>query len=254
MEIVDLWTLRIEHDYYQNGETSDFDVQISSEMHKLLIRRNLIWRKKKSNEWCLHSFGDSEVDNADVLELQLVAKGSELLYVTDFLWPVDGSYYEVEIPVESDKIVAKECMNRKSIHRTQHNSIMKLSIPFGEIINSKAAPVATILSFQTVCKYWEYICIPRQEQQPRTVRLEDTRKTVNFEEAEPMSFMGHNAYKTRSLEKHPLRSFYENIDLALWEIFPASDNKRLLLRNLPFPEPALILGQAPDTIWRILYF
>lgn len=254
MEIVELWTLRIEHDYYRNGVTSCFDVQIPPEMHVLLMRRNLVWRRKDVNEWCLSSFDDTYVDDTDVLALELIAQNYELQYVTDFTWPEYGHCYEIEIPVgRSSKIDAKECMNGKSFTGTQ-SSIMQLSVPFGKIINSKASPLTTILSFKAICKYWQYILIPRQEQQRGILKLEDTKGTISFGEVRQMDFMENKACTIRSLEKFPLRDFYENIDLKLWEMSPPNDNKRLLLRSLPFPEPTLNLGLAPDTVWRILYF
>lgn len=253
MEIVELWTLRIEHDYYRNGVTSSFDVQISPEMRVLLMRRNLVWRRKEANEWCLSSFGDTYMDDTDVLELDLTAERNELQYVTDFTWPEFGHCYEIEMPVENSKIDAKECMNGKGFTKKQSN-IMQLSVPFGKIINSKATPVTTLFSFKAICKYWEYILIPRQEQQRGILKLEDTKGTISFGEVRQMDFMGNKAYKVCSSEKILLRDFYENIDLKLWEISPPSDNKRLLLRSLPFPEPTLNLGLAPDTVWRILYF
>lgn len=253
MEIVDLWTLRIEHDYYRRGATPSFDVQIQTEMRVLLMRRNLVWRRKDINEWCLSSFGDIHVDNTDVLALELIAQGNELQYVTDFAWPVNGDCYVVEIPVGSSSMEAKECMNRKGFTKTLFG-IMQLSVPIGKIIDSKATPATTILSFKAVCKYWEYLFIPRQEHSKRIIKLEDIKRTISFGEVKLTDFMGHEAYKIRSLDKFALRDFYENIDLTLWEIFPPNDNKRLLLRSLPAPEPTLNLGLSSDAVWRILYF
>lgn len=255
MEVMDLWTLQIEHDYYQQGKTSDFDIHISPDMRILLMRRSLIWRRKGVNEWCLSSFGDYSVDSADVLRLELIMQGETLPYVTDFDWSVGRECYDVAVPVGNRRIAAKECVGKKTIAKT-NSCCMKLSVPFGKMINENAFPATMILSFQTISRYWEYLLLPRQPQLEKKLRLEDTKNYIHFTSCEDFEFMGHKSFKARSLEKFPLRERYENIHLVLWETISIRDvqKERMLLQGLPFPEPSLKVGIAPETVWRILYY
>lgn len=255
MEVIDLWTLQIEHDYYQQGKTSDFDIQISSEMRILLMRRSLIWRRKGVNEWCLSSFGSYSVDSADVLQLELIKQGETLPYVTDFDWPVGRECYDVAVPIGDIRIAAKEWVDKKTIAKT-NSCCMQLSVPFGKMINENIFPATMILSFQAISRYWEYLLLPRQPQLEKKLRLEDTKNNIRFTSCEDFEFMGRKCLKTRSLEKIPLREHYQNIHLVLWESISIRDvqKERMLLQGLPFPEPTLKLGIAPETVWKILYY
>lgn len=252
---MDLWTLQIEHDYYQQGKVSDFDIQISSDMRILLMRRSLIWRRKGLNEWCLSSFGDYAVDDADILQLELIMQGETLPYVTDFDWLVGRECYDVTVPVGDGQITAKECAGKKTNTKT-NSCFMKLSVPFGKMINDRAVPSTMILSFQAVSRYWEYVFLPRQPQIEKMIRLEDTKKCIHFKPYELFDFMGHKAYRICSLEKLPLRERYQNVNLVLWESISIRDilKERVLLQGLSFPDPSLKLGIAPETVWRILYY
>lgn len=255
MEIVDLWTLRIEHEYYERKQTTEFDVQISTEMRVLLMRRNLVWRRKSISEWCLSSFGDYSLNDEDSLELEVITAGNEVQSITNFEWPVFKSCYEVKVPIGDGILMAKECMSKKVGTRTSH-SVMKLLVPIGQMINRKIYPSTTTLAFQAFAKYWEYMFLPRRPEMKNDIRLGDMRNNVAFGDCEVIDFMGHRACKIRSVEKVLLQERYKDIDLVLWEKVPAANStqERILLRAIPFPEPTLNLGTAKDTVWRIVYY
>lgn len=255
MEIIDLWTLRVDHDYYQDKRMFYLDVQISEDMRRLLARRCLIWRKKSFNEWCLSSFGRNALDDEDVLRLELRNMEKELPYVTDLKWPVGNECYEVSVPVAHAKIVAKECVDNLIRGRGQ-SGFMKLSVPLGKMVNQGFCPSTTCLSFQAVCKYWEYFLIDRQHQNNRLFRLEDSKNSIRFGEAEMIHFMGHDVLRIRSLEKVPLCEHYPNMDLALWELVLTRGGQReyVLSQKVPPPDPCLNLGITPDTVWRFFYY
>lgn len=255
MEIVDLWTLKIEHEYYERKQTTELDVQISTEMRVLLMRRNLVWRRKSISEWCLSSFGDYSLNDEDRLELEVITAGNEVQSVTDFEWPVYRDSYEVKVPIGDGTLKAKECMSKKVGTRTSH-SVMKLLVPMGQMINRKIYPSTTTLEFQAFAKYWEYIFLPRRPEMKREIRLGDMRKSIAFGDYENFDFMGHQAQKIRSVEKIPLQERYCNTDLVLWEKVPVGNGtqERILLHAVPCPEPTLNLGTAKDTVWRIIYY
>ena len=254
MEVVDLWTLRIEHEYYERQVTAEFDVQVSSEMRILLMRRNMVWRRKTVGEWCLSSFGDHSVNDDDILELEVVTTGNDVQHVTDFDWPSIGRCYEVKIPVGDGRVMAKEWMTKLVDTRIQH-SIMKLMLPVGEMINRRIYPATTTLSFHSLVKYWEYICLPRRREMEKNIRLGDMMGTVDFGNSETVDFMGHEATKIRSLKKILLKERYRDIELALWEQVPVGDSKKeRLLARVPYPQPALTLGTDRDTVWGIVYY
>ena len=255
MEIIELWTLRIEHNYYQQKEAREIDVQHSPEMKVLLMRRGLLWRRKNTGEWCLLAFGDYKFSNEDILELEVVTTSIELPYITNLEWPVGNECYEMDVPVENNTLAVKECATNKIRTRTPH-CILKLRVPIGQMFHQKTEPIATTLTFEAVSKYWEFLFIPRQPETMKMIRLEDTRKTVSFGECEPTNFMGNKAYRIRSTNKLSLQENYRQIELVLWEKLLINDigRERILFRQVPFPDPSLNLGTARDTVWRILYF
>lgn len=256
MEVIKLWTLQIDHDYFQGGKVRRMDVQVSPEIRVLLMRRNLIWRRNSINEWCLSSFGDYSMDDMDVLELELLVEEPLLHQVTDFNWSLGMECYDVTVDVNDVQLVAKECMGKKTRMRT-HSCFMRLSLPLSKIINEKAYPRSLTLSFQAVSRYWEYIFVPRQSQMQKALRLEDAHHYVRFGACEAFELMGHKTQKIRSLDKIPLReSYHQDVDLVLWEILSVNDvpKERILLRALPTPDLSLQLNIAPETIWRIIYY
>lgn len=256
MKVTELWTLRIEHNYYLQKATQEMNVQIVPEMRMLLMRRNLLWRRKDTGEWCLVSVGDYSLDNEDTLELEVIATGLTLPYITDFDWPLGNVSQEVEVPFKTENLIAKECIGGKKVRTGTPHCILKLRVPMGQMITPKEAPLTTTLTFESGSKYWEYLIVPRQPEAKNRLRLEDTKGTVSFTEGELIDFMGHQAYQFRSLDKLPLRDRYPHIDLVLWEKFSinGAEKERALLRSLPHPDPALTLGTAKDTVCKILYY
>lgn len=254
MEIIELWTLRIEHNYYLQKEVREIEVQHSPEMKVLLMRRGLLWRRKKIGEWCLFALDDYTFNNEDILELEIVTTSSELPYITNLEWPVGNECYEMNVPVENSTLAVQQCATNKVKTRTPH-CMLKLKIPIGQMFHQRTEPIATTLTFEAVSKYWEFLFIPRQPETMKVIRLEDIRKNISFGECEPTDFMGHKAYRIRSTNKLPLQESYRQIELVLWEKLLINDiaKERILLRQVSFPDPSLNLGTARDTVWRILY-
>lgn len=256
MKVTELWNLRIEHNYYLQKDSQEMNVQIVPEIRMLLMRRNLLWRRKDIDEWCFVSVGDySLLDDEDIMELEVIAAGSTLPYVTDFDWPVGNVCQEVEVPITTEILIAKECIGNKMRNETPH-CILKLRVPIGQMVNTKEAPLTTTLTFESGSKYWEYLIVPRQPEAKNRLRLEDTKGVVSFTEGERIDYMGHQAYQFLSRDKLPLRDRYPHIDLVLWEKFSINgvEKERALLRSLPHPDPSLNLGTAKDTVCKILYY
>lgn len=254
MNITELWTLRIEHDYYRQKESQEINVKLSQEIEIFLMRHNLMWRRKRTNEWNLITLDEYELNKEYVLELEVVGTGIELPYITDLQWPVGNECYEIEMPIESKTLSVKDCATRK-IRTQTPNCILKLQVPIGRMFQQRREPITTKLTFEAVRKYWEYIFIPRQQGTTQMIRLEDTKKTISFGEYEIIDFMGHKAYRIRSLDKVPLQEHYQQIDIVLWEKLLILDTvkERILFRTNLFPNPSLKLEIAKDTVWRICY-
>lgn len=268
MAMTDLWTLLIEHDYYLQKKTQNIDIEIATNMRTLLRRRDLVFRRKLANEWCL-SYSDScFLSNDDMLEVEIVQSDNNLLYITDLEWPTGNNCYEVGIPAKNSTLVVKEYTTNKVKSNTLH-CILKLQIPIGRMKEQEKLPVATTLVFETTHKYWEYIFLSRQsaiqseslnlpqaEEAKKVLRLEDLKNTISFAKPVPTEFMGHQAYKIRSLNKLPSLEKYQGIDLVLWETILINNVEKeyILLCHLPFPDSSLKLGTDPDTAWKVIYY
>lgn len=243
--VKELWKLKIIHNYFVNGETSSFDLQLTKESTFLLGRRGLLWRRVGLSYWELLDMGQNTLDKDDKITLELSPKNDLLPYVTDMEW--GRGTHVLPLDFQKNQSIRMNAVSEKKVV-TLPGVLLSLECPIGQLLNR---PCVTELVFDSPVLYWEYLLIPRDGNLDRELLIEDQSGKITFGPCERTMFMNIEMLKIRSNEKVSLRDRPSN-DLRLYE--KVRDMKRIIVPHLPLPIPGRYLSDSKDTIQALSYF
>lgn len=228
-----IWNLKLGHQYSRDGSCREVTVAPTGETSLWMRHRGCFWRRTAMNEWGLLTMKGVLPNQEDRLELIVSVTDSRFYYQTD--------EWVTSIP--------KEYLLEGSVG-AHPGELCRLNLAPTDG-NWTNAPYTTEITFRTPQKYWEYLLIPRDGKQTRHLELDEAGRQITFTAPEAFSFLGRDVLRCRSFEKIPSSEWYD-YSIRLSEVLPVG--RRLLMRQVPVPQPGMFSDVPTDTLRQLLYF
>lgn len=253
-----LYTLKIQHDYFEKTANTTFICQLSPQGAETARKIGLLFRQTAVNEWAVcfdPSFTQFGTDG--VLSLELKRADSSLLYYTD--WPDFKSSvaYHLELPGTETEQEATKAIQALDGSRPVVSRFCSVSLHLTDEMRKKALdgqPVKTSLHFPAKSVKWEYLFIARGGQgiSGNEMMLEDSNKKIVFGEMKKTTVFGKECLSTTSVDKIPMRSSYD-CRLRLMQL-KDGNTKRILLSNVSLPVPGRFVSDDSNVMRQVCYY
>lgn len=252
IQFKNLWTLKIRHDYFEDGKCHWGNMQLSQHSVSLLNRRHCRWMQTDIAEWKLVSCGEAALDDADALEMDFVCSDPGLFYNTQWDWKADGTCRQLKVGIDSDRRIEMKTLPGEKVTSTS-NAYFQLAVSLQGADDEPST--VTELAFEANALYWEYWLIPRDGNMSRKLELEMTGGGAECsldrcEDADnPLNIPLHK-FRTSV----PLKLTERGRErIVLYEMLP-SGIRRPLIRSLPLPVQGQVPCKRRDTVVAIVYF
>lgn len=98
---------------------------------------------------------------------------------------------------------------------------------------------------------WEYLLVAREKCGQRRLELAEASGRLNFEEMHAIEFMGKTVFRTTSREQVDFCEAYDyQLRLIEWKTL----GKRILNKNIGFPEPGRFITSCDDCVRQVVYY
>ena len=160
-----LYSLRVEHDYYDNLACRALAFRLKAGGVDLCRRRGLLFRQTAVNEWTLLYDCDSAgVDtSSDKVEAELCITDPAFVLFTDWAALRPENAYTLELPASRDTVEATEAIRESADRRRIGSGFCSVSILMTEKILAAAQKekhkTCTLRFHAPQCK-WEYLLVP----------------------------------------------------------------------------------------------
>lgn len=252
-----LYSLRIEHDYFDRGVCRALRCRIAPAEAGLWHRRGLLLRQPCGNEWTvLYDSDGAGVDTAsDVLALEMDMTDPAFVLYTQWEGFQPDAAYSLELPSEEETADAANAIRRTASGRGIGSGFCKVRIRLTEKLLQAAregrAESCTLRFRAPECR-WEYLLVPRAGDTVAAERylLEEADGKLHFPPFEPELIYGRELLRTISEESIPMRERY---GYRLRVVAPAGSGgrKQTILRHLAPPEPGRFLDAARGVLRQV---
>ncbi|MDH6343900.1 hypothetical protein M2480_002253 [Parabacteroides sp. PFB2-12] len=196
----------ITHSYFPDGVCRSLDLYPTPESKQLFLRRQMVCKKIKPNEWVFLQAASSDGSFRDTDE-QL----SLCLESTD---PSFSLYTRLEEAFETGRVIKQLDVTLPAVQK---------------------APVEINHVFEAKKMFWVYALLPRVETgRKRNIKLIELSDKVAFDKKEYVVLYERTATTFRSKKQIPLSNSYP-FQLRLYEEKEHGD--KLLSQYIPFPQP-----------------
>lgn len=210
-----LYSLRVEHDYYDNLACRALAFRLKAGGVDLCRRRGLLFRQTAVNEWTLLYDCDSAgVDtSSDKVEAELCITDPAFVLFTDWAALRPENVYTLELPASRDTVEAAEAIRESADRRRIGSGFCSVSILMTEKILAAAQKekhkTCTLRFHAPQCK-WEYLLVPRDggSPDPRQCRMEEQGGTLAFTPFKTFKAYGLEVLRTVSQEAVPMKEHY----------------------------------------------
>lgn len=252
IQFKNLWTLKIRHDYFEDGKCRWGKMLLSRSSDSLLNRRGCRWVQTDIAEWKLVSCGEVALDDADTLEMDFVCNDPGLFYNTQWNWKAGGTCRQLKVGIDSDRRIDMKTLPEEKVD-SKAGAYFRLAVALCGADDEK--PTVTELDFEANVLYWEYWLIPRDGNMNRKPELEMTGGGAECslyrceDDDNPLSISLHR-FRT-SVPLKLTERVRERV--VLYEMLP-SGIRRPLIRSLPIPVQGQVPCKRRDTVVAIVYF
>lgn len=238
-----LYSLRVEHDYFDRGVCRALRCRISPTESALWHRRGLLLRRLGENEWTIlyDSEGAGMDTSSDVLVLEMEMADPAFVLYTQWEGFRPASAYGLALPVQEEMQEAVRIIREVAPKRKTGSGFCRIEIRMTEALWQAAqeeSPQGCTLRFHAPQRRWEYLVVPRGGDTlvPERFVLEEVAGKLHFSPFEPVRIYGKDMLRTVSEEAVPMRERY---DVRLKLVSPAGNTgrKQTLLRHIDPPEP-----------------
>lgn len=250
-----LYRIKVVHDYFDGCPCPALQCRLTLQGETLARRRGLLFRQTAADEWALLFLAAPPVDDVLTLDL-LLADPSFTLYTAwkDFQ---PSAAYILELPLPDEKVDAATAIRSANTKRGIGRGFCTMALRLTEAMTNAAKankPMQTVLHFHAPSLRWEYLFILRGETDVPASRmtLEDATGRLEFTALEECEAYGKKAIRTTSMSFVPMRQGY-GCRLRLM----AKDEgrqKRVLLKQVPPPEPGRFLDACDGILRQICYY
>lgn len=254
-----LYSLRVEHDYYDNLACRALAFRLKAGGVDLCRRRGLLFRQTAVNEWTLLYDCDSAgVDtSSDKVEAELCITDPAFVLFTDWAALRPENAYTLELPASRDTVEATEAIRESADRRRIGSGFCSVSILMTEKILAAAQKekhkTCTLRFHAPQCK-WEYLLVPRDggSPDPRQCRMEEQGGTLAFTPFKTFKAYGLEVLRTVSQEAVPMKEHYA-YKLKVFSSATGSGRRQVLLKYVPPPEPSKFLDAEPGLLRQVCY-
>lgn len=242
-----LYTLRVEHDYFDGNICRTIHCRISPEGAVLWHRRGLLFKQTAQNEWTI--VYDSEgagVDSSDVLVLEMYMIDPAFVLYTQWDGFLPNAAYSLELPLKKELVDAVKTIRKTAPKRGIGAGFCQIKIRLTEKLFAaaqKEMPMSCTLQFHVPEYRWEYLLDSHNGDSTISEKylLEETGGKLHFLPFKPIKIYGRDMLRTESEEIIPMREQY-GYQLKL--VLPAEgkERKRTVLKHIELPE----LGRFMD--------
>lgn len=252
-----LYRLRIRHDYF-TGSCKALGCRLSPRGEALAWQRRWRFEEMSDDEWVLlcNASDTSCDDNADLLELELFIRDPMFAIYTEWKDFHLAEAYALELPLTKVEVDAAQIISRKEGKRSIGSGFCILTLRIDTAMKQamrKDEPVTNTLCFSAPKRCWEYIFISRSGQDcpESTLVLENTRHAEMFQ-LTPCEAYGRKG--GTALIETPV-PMCESYDYKLRLVQTDSGNrKRILLSEVPPPEPGRFHTKRKDALRQVCYY
>lgn len=242
-----LYSLRVEHDYFDRGICRALRCRISPTESALWHRRGLLFRWLGENEWTIlyDSEGAGVDTSSDVLALEMEIADPAFVLYTQWDGFRPASAYGLELPLKKETADAAKAIRETAPKRGICSGFCRINIRMTDKLVKAARdgkPMTCILQFHAPAYRWEYLLVPRDGDNAQTERylMEETGGKLHFSPFEPVRIYGKDMLRTVSEEAVPMRERYD-VRLKLVSQAGNTGRKQTLLRHIDPPEPGRFL-------------
>ena len=251
MDYRPLYRLRIEHDYFDQGECRALRCRICPSGAALWQRRGLLLRQFAVNEWAvLYDADGAGVDTAsDVLELEMDLANPDFVLYTRWDGFRPYAAYILDLPDVEDLPEAIRMMREVAPKRGFGAGFCRLRLRLTDNVSRAARegkPLLHTLRFHAPECRWEYLLVPRvgEDLAPGNYLLEEAGGHLHFPPFEPVRLYDRDLLRTVSEESVPMRERYA-FKLKVVTSADGNGRKQTVLRHVDPPVPGRFLDTEP---------
>lgn len=250
-----LYRIRAVHDYLDGNPYTSLQCRLTPQGEELAHRRGLLFRQTAAGEWTL--FSDNLPAEDDVLMLDLFLTDPKFMLYTAWDGFHPSAAYCLELPAAEEEADAETVIlptdKKCGIGRGFCTATLRMT---KELLEAAKAgkPMQATIRFRAPSLQWEYVFFPRGEADVPCSRmsLEDAAGKVEFSAFKEYEAYGRTAIRTISKSLIPMRLGY-GCKLRL----TAQDEgrqKRILLRQVPPPEPGRFTDTGKGVLRQVCYY
>ncbi|MEG1565096.1 MAG: hypothetical protein RR365_15465 [Bacteroides sp.] len=252
-----LYSLRIEHDYFDSKVCRAFRCRVPPSATALWHRRALLIRQLAENEWTiLYDSAGAGVDTtSDILILEMEITDPAFVLYTRWNAFRPDSTYGLELPAADDTVEAVQAIRETAPKRKIGFGFCQLRIRMTEELFLSAQggnPMSCTLQFHAPECRWEFLLVPRGESTPapESLIMEEMGDKLHFLPFESVKAYNREILRTVSEEAVPMRERYD-YRLKVSARTGNTERKQLLLKYIYPPEPGKFLDTEPGLLRQI---
>ncbi len=256
-----MYTLRVEHDYFDGGVCRAIGCGVSPEGAELWRRRGLLFRQTGGNEWAVvfDDAGGGVNAGRDTLLLELhITDPGFVLYTEWADFQPTAAYLLALHDAEDGAVEATESIQRIGSKRRIGAGFCTVSLSLtDDLVEAARAgkPKGCRLLFHAPVRRWEYLFFQRDggRPEPEKLRLEETGGKLTFPAFEAVNEYGLDGVRAVSEEAVPMRE-HDGFRLRLTSVKGGDSRpKQVLLKHLQAPEPGRYLSPDPQRLRQVCF-
>lgn len=251
-----LYSLTVEHGYFDNGTCRALRCRISPRGADLWRRRGLLFRQSGPNAWTvLYDSDGAGVDtSSDTLLLEMDITDPAFVLYTRWDGFRPTSAYGLELPAVSGTVEAAQSIRETAPKRGIGEGFCTVRIRLTDGLFRAAqdgTPESCTLVFHAPEHRWEYLLETHTDGTYGTedLLIEEYGGKLTFPPPEPVTEYGRRMLRTVSSETVPMHERY-----AYRLKLTAGGNtsrRRVLLKSLPLPQAGAYLDAAPGLLRQV---